>query len=356
MPDYMNTSMLADCTSGEVVPRAALEMRCSTGVKTVLTTLRRQSSHEVVKSRTRSSSLHFQGKASLGMLADVAVGVSDSLGAFRQELVTLGTQYRLRYGTPIFSIKTRRDSLVGNDLVISGRVLLDTQRSAITRIGRRIAGQHQFEITVASEPPRDVPAGVADDDVVDLYESALPNARLATQVTAEDPAFAILEERHGRLLVRLDDGTLGWVDEKRVATSRTPFRERRIAERCVAGGDPRDVVDEALSYLGVPYVTGARTRKAIDCSALIQRVFRATCGVVLPRNTRCQSRCGLAIPLPRARAGDVVFLGGPLGLHVGLMLDHERVVHASYRKHRIAVDTLADLRQSLALIGVRRLV
>jgi lipoprotein Spr/probable lipoprotein NlpC len=101
---------------------------------------------------------------------------------------------------------------------------------------------------------------------------------------------------------------------------------------------------------------GACTRQTIDCSGLIQRIYRTTFGVVLPRNTRCQSQRGRSVSVAQSREGDVVFFRGAAGLHVGMFLSNGHVLHASYRRHRIAIDTLRELKQSLQVTDVRRMV
>ncbi len=274
----------------------------------------------------------------------------------------MGAEYRARYGTAIFDLRVRRGSPLARELVISGRVLLPGQRAAVERAAHRINGRVRYAFEIDEVAAAATPAssfGIADDDIVDVYDSALPAAKLATQVTASDPAFQILEERGGRLLVRLDDGTLGWIDEERIRTAAHPgdrMRPALLNAAVTAAGDIRDTGEDGLSYLGVPYVVGACTRETIDCSGLIQRIFRTTFGVVLPRNTRCQSQRGRAVPVARAREGDVVFFTGSAGLHVGMFLRTGHVLHASYRRHRIAIDTLRELKQSLQVIGVRRMV
>ncbi|HEY5933620.1 MAG TPA: NlpC/P60 family protein [Kofleriaceae bacterium] len=262
-----------------------------------------------------------------------------------RDLRRLDAHYRTRYGTPIFDLRAR---FTGRDALITGEVLLPAQLVALQRIARRhpqLHGHHEVSVLAATRPTT---YGVANDAVVDVHEHARAGAKLATQITADDPAFEILTERHGRYLVRLDCGALGWIDDKDTRLVATPMMQ---ASR---PGDGHHLVDEGLSYLGVPYLTGGCTRVAIDCSAIIQRVFRSVLGLVVPRNTRDQMRHGRAVSLARSRPGDVVFLRGPLGVHTGMFLRDGRVLHASYRHHKIVIDTLGELRRSLRFTTIRR--
>ena len=267
-----------------------------------------------------------------------------------RDLRRLDAHYRARYGTPIFDLQTR---FTGRDARITGEVLLPAQVAALQRIAHRhpqLRCHHEGSVLAATWPAT---YGVANDSVVDVHEHARPGAKLATQVTPDDPAFEILTERHGRYLVRLDCGALGWIDDTdtRLVASPGPESEDPQTPR---PGDDHHLVEDGLSYLGVPYLTGGCTRVAIDCSAIIQRVFRSVLGLVVPRNTRDQMRHGKAVSLARSRAGDVVFLRGPLGIHTGMFLRDGRVLHASYRHHKIVIDTLGELRRSLRFTTVRR--
>ncbi|MDP7195049.1 MAG: NlpC/P60 family protein, partial [SAR202 cluster bacterium] len=44
----------------------------------------------------------------------------------------------------------------------------------------------------------------------------------------------------------------------------------------------RELITEALQWVGTPYRYGGNSRNGIDCSAYVQRLFR-TQGVLLPR-------------------------------------------------------------------------
>jgi hypothetical protein len=264
-----------------------------------------------------------------------------------RDLAMLRRSHRARYGTPIFDVRARGR---GREIQVEGTVLQHAQRTAIARLARRHRSLHcELDVGVLLDRTR-LPQAIADDDVVDVYESARPDAALSTQVTADD-AFEVLAEQSARYLVRLDDRTLGWVDDDRVR-----FIQPRNKRPVIARGDALAAVDEAQSYLGVPYLTGGCSRTEIDCSGLIQRVNRSVFGLVLPRNTRDQMRCGSAVSLDRARPGDTVFLRGPLGIHVGILLSGRRVIHASSSRQRIVIDPLSHLRQSLQLATIRRFV
>jgi cell wall-associated NlpC family hydrolase len=83
-------------------------------------------------------------------------------------------------------------------------------------------------------------------------------------------------------------------------------------------------------WKGTPYRIGGMTKSGVDCSAFVLIVMRDQFGVRLPRTTEEQLRYGKRVRLNRTRTGDLVFFRtGRKTLHVGIMVDHVRFMHAS---------------------------
>ena len=94
---------------------------------------------------------------------------------------------------------------------------------------------------------------------------------------------------------------------------------------------PALMIEFAQKFLGAPYLWGGRSIFGIDCSGFVQLCARAA-GKMLPRDASQQVQEGeLVYFLPEIQPGDLAFFGNEEGkiVHVGMMLDNERIIHAS---------------------------
>jgi len=83
-------------------------------------------------------------------------------------------------------------------------------------------------------------------------------------------------------------------------------------------------------WAGTPHRMGGKSRKGIDCSGFIQRIYRDIFKIRLPRTTALQVRTGSTVAKADLQAGDLVFFHPPNKIrHVGIYLGDGEFAHAS---------------------------
>ena len=120
----------------------------------------------------------------------------------------------------------------------------------------------------------------------------------------------------------------------------------------------QEMLDTALSYLGVPYrLGGASPRTGFDCSGLVSHVFRQTFGLSLPRTAREIARNGAAVARGELLPGDLVFFNtrGFLNSHVGIYLGDSKFVHAPNARGRVRIDDMDNTYYRTRFNGARRM-
>lgn len=96
------------------------------------------------------------------------------------------------------------------------------------------------------------------------------------------------------------------------------------------------------SYLKAPYMWGGNTIFGIDCSGLVQQLYRFY-QINLPHVASAQMEWGEVVDfIQDVRFGDVAFFTNEEGFvnHVGIMLDSNRIIHSSESNGGVAVDML----------------
>lgn len=83
-------------------------------------------------------------------------------------------------------------------------------------------------------------------------------------------------------------------------------------------------------WVGTPYRYGGTNERGIDCSALIQNVYRDSFNMQLPRTTWQQVKQGDPVDRSQLQPGDLVFFNPPgSGRHAGIYVGEGRFMHAS---------------------------
>jgi len=163
--------------------------------------------------------------------------------------------------------------------------------------------------------------------------------------------LVIVGERGEWLGVMMVDGSQCWIRKSAVRVSGIEL----VAGIGQREGGRREVVREALSYLGTPYKYGGEGRGGIDCSALIQRAFKAV-GIKLPRTAGEQYKVGRIVRWGELKSGDRLYFaskGGGID-HAGIYIGGGKFVHASGRHGAVVVSDLRDPYYWGIFVGAKR--
>jgi cell wall-associated NlpC family hydrolase len=102
------------------------------------------------------------------------------------------------------------------------------------------------------------------------------------------------------------------------------------------------LLSQYVTWQGVPYRNGGRSRKGIDCSAFVQLTYQQKFGVKLPRTTREQATQGGLITNSGLRPGDLIlFKTGWNERHIGIYLEKYKFMHVS-TSIGVTISTITD--------------
>ncbi len=153
--------------------------------------------------------------------------------------------------------------------------------------------------------------------------------------------------------VVLGDGKMGWIHDDLVET-----RAERMANG--NGGDlsqGQQIAQEAMGYLGRPYVRGAEGPRSFDCSGFTQYIH-GKFGISLRRTSDGQYRQGRPVDRDSLQLGDVVIFRNTYksGIsHVGIYIGQGNFVHASNSRGGVKISALDSSYYAPRYAGARRM-
>jgi cell wall-associated NlpC family hydrolase len=137
--------------------------------------------------------------------------------------------------------------------------------------------------------------------------------------------------------------------------SRLTIRRDDVNETDGRGGQ---VVKQALRYKGTHYKFGGTSKRGLDCSGLVSRVWSDLKMKKIPRVSSALYHSGKPVTMAELRPGDLVFFKNtykPGISHVGVYAGNNKFVHAANRHKGVTIARLSDPYYQLHYAGARRL-
>ncbi len=149
------------------------------------------------------------------------------------------------------------------------------------------------------------------------------------------------------------DGTIPEKKPKKETTSTPPTLS------AVSKSDSDRTKSLKLAYQdwkGIPYALGGSSYSGVDCSALMQIIFEDYFDKDIPRSTKDQIKYGKKIKRGRVSIGDMVFFKtGKRTLHVGVIVEGDRFLHAS-TSSGVMISSLSENYWDKRFIEARRVL
>ncbi|QAT16529.1 gamma-D-glutamyl-L-lysine dipeptidyl-peptidase [Candidatus Velamenicoccus archaeovorus] len=157
--------------------------------------------------------------------------------------------------------------------------------------------------------------------IADVFDAPLPDARILLSASI-GTRFRIVGDQKDFYKVEMGEGGFGWVSKDAL----------RKTEGVIPRTDTREeLIETSKLFLGVPYLWGGRSQAGVDCSGLVNLVYRAQ-GMEVPRDAQEQWMTARKITAGQLRPADLIFISrkDDLGsiVHVMLFLGGEDFIEA----------------------------
>jgi cell wall-associated NlpC family hydrolase len=232
------------------------------------------------------------------------------------------------YSAPSFLSNLTTQLIYGTPLTL----LEQTDHWGFVRLKDGYLGWTYLHYITAETPPQAThricePAAV-------LYQENDSASAINTRILAGSPV-KVLKLDSGRALIQVYK--TGWLPQKSL---------REITEGPVDIAKRRkQIVADALTMIGVPYLLGGTSVNGIDCSGLTQLIYMLN-GISIRRDADMQFQDGKKQE-PPFQLGDLVFFKEEtdtdrLASHVGISLGGWEILHSSRHRNGVYIDNVLE--------------
>ena len=301
--------------------------------------------------------------------------------------------YQQEYGVAVFDIKTNKTK---KGIELKGRVLTKSQKDdIIDALRENKENIIKDDIKVLSDSSKrneigwvvvkSVGAGlksVPTDLRSRFVSNKITNEKILRRIRCSQAfkgeMLRVLYKNEDQLVVQQNDLTLGWVNRDKVIMKKKSLykkwkkgnyaiKGKAIAVKRLHSSESSGTIEltnliikEAGKYLGTKYVLGGKSKKGIDCSGLIQIVYKNSLDVILPKHSWDQKEIGKKIKLEDVKAGDLVFLikKGNKHKHVGIveLKSSVNLIHASLDRKKVIKQDLDKVFENYDFVEVKRII
>lgn len=269
-------------------------------------------------------------------------------------LETFTAELKKKYGiaTCQFTVKE-----IEGTYFVTAIVLLPKQKAELEKRLKESKLPVDAEIVVANELPiTDLGFAYADHVPTNVYSRAFKkdNIRyLSTQINVKEDPVQLIWEGEEHFCVKLIDETIGWVRKSELTRINGVPEWTPPAQKACNNKDFDTYLER---WLGVPYLWGGTTLTGVDCSGLMQNIYRRSFNYLLPKHSMDQKEVGEKVTEPKK--GDLAFFEhknekGKIIGHVGIIIDNEgkKILHGSLLHKKVAINTLSEMQPYYKFLG-----
>ena len=159
------------------------------------------------------------------------------------------------------------------------------------------------------------------------------------------------------LLAALSLSNGAFADDVQVPAAKTAAEAPSGIQRYATAA--QELVIQGMSYLGIPYRYGGTDRESgVDCSGLVQNLFRWGIGLDLPRTAAAMAKEGEEVERSELKPGDLVFFNTMRRAfsHVGIYLGDGQFLHSPSTGGAVRIEKLSVSSWASRFNGARRVL